>query len=120
MKENYYTASGDICPIGWRLPIGKYASSDFQALDEAISGTEANQDSKDASNRWRSYPNNYVYSGYVLGSRILDRGTIGGYWTSSSEDGNTISLLLYGTSVVPFGFSADSYYGRSVRCVAGT
>ena len=115
-----YTASGDICPIGWRLPIGKYASSDFRVLDVAMGGTGADQSTAEASNRWRSYPNNYVYSGYVLGSRIWDRNVIGEYWTSSSEDGNTISLLLYDTSVVPFGFSADSYYGRSVRCVAGT
>lgn len=118
MKENYYTAPGDICAIGWHLPIGDYASSDFQAFDVAMGGTGSSQYTAEASNRWRSYPNNYVYSGWVLGSRIRDRNVIGEYWTSSSEDGNNISLSLDGTSITPSIYGDNSYYGRSIRCIS--
>ena len=109
--------SGDICPAGWRIPIhlGEISGS-FANLDLSIGGTGDEQNTLTASNRWRSFPNNFVYSGTHRNSY---RGDTGAYWTSTAAAGNyaytfnvsQTHLLLYeGVNVVKFD-------GASVRCV---
>jgi uncharacterized protein (TIGR02145 family) len=112
--------SGDICPVGWHLPTGKDASGDFGVLDVAMGGTGAYQSTAEASNRWRSYPNNFVYSGSVNGSSVGDRGSYGRYWSSSANNsGSALGLYVYSSGVGPGANYSSKYYGRMVRCVAG-
>ena len=115
-----YTAPGDICPAGWHLPTGKDATGDFGVLDIAIGGTGADQSTTEASNRWRAYPNNFVYSGNVPGSSINDRNSYGYYWSSSASNDIGAYLLRFGIfSVYPGAHGFTKYSGRVVRCVAG-
>ena len=121
-----YVAPGDICPAGWHLPTGINASGDFGALDVAMGGTGANQ-SGDAgvaqSAKWRSYPNNFVYSGHVYGSVVDTRGSYGNYWSSSAGTGSGAYSLGFSSSssgdVRPGTMNNFKYHGRMVRCVAG-
>ena len=116
-----YTAPGDICPAGWHLPTGGSATAEFGALDVAMGGTGADQSTAEASNRWRSYPNNFVYSGRVRGSSVLSRGSRGYYWSSSAYSSSyAYSLSFYSGSVNPGTYYTNEYNGRLVRCVAGT
>ena len=115
--------SGDICPAGWHLPTGKDASGDFGVLDVAMGGTGAYQ-SGDAgtaqSAKWRTYPNNFVYSGGVNGSSVDDRGSSGLYWSSSANSSNGAYYLIFGSSYVGPGTDRNlKYVGRMVRCVSG-
>ena len=139
--DNYgqdYEAPGDICPAGWHLPKGanktNEANNEFWTL--IVTGLNngvnpANYDSSSypyytgteatpVSNALRSYPNNFVYSGYVNGSSVYNRGSIGYYWSSSANySGSAYSLVFYSSGVRP-GTSYDTKYsGRMVRCVAG-
>ena len=115
-----YTAPGDICPAGWHLPTGGSASAEFGALDVAMGGTGAYQSTRKASNRWRTYPNNFVYSGYVNGSSVYYRNSFGDYWSASGYNSSYAYYLnLIGAGVDPGSVGSSKYYGRMVRCVAG-
>ena len=115
-----YTSPGDICPAGWHLPTGGSATAEFGALDVAMGGTGAYQSTAEASNRWRSYPNNFVYSGNVYGSSVSDRGAGGRYWSSSAySNSNAYYLGFYSSYVYPGTYSNFKYNGRMARCVAG-
>ncbi|MBR3246384.1 hypothetical protein IKF87_00660 [Candidatus Saccharibacteria bacterium] len=115
-----YTSPGDICPAGWHLPTGGSATAEFGALDVAMGGTGAYQSTAEASNRWRSYPNNFVYSGYVDGSSVNGRGAYGFYWSSSANYSNlAYNLYFYSSYVYPGTYRSIKYYGRMARCVAG-
>ena len=110
-----YIAPGDICPAGWHLPTGN-TTGEYYALNTALN---AGATDSTASNGLRSYPNNFVYSGYVHSSLFVNRSYSGSYWSSSAYDsGSAYNLGLDnvnpGTSYYP------KYGGRTVRCVAGT
>ena len=118
-----YIAPGDICPAGWHLPTGGSATAEFGALDVAMGGTGATQ-SGDAgtaqSAKWRSYPNNFVYSGFVDGSSVYYRNSLGYYWSSSALSSSlAYYLYFYSSYVYPGTRSGDKYYGGMARCVAG-
>ena len=115
-----YTAPGDICPAGWHLPTGGSATAEFGALDVAMGGTGATQSTAEASNRWRSYPNNFVYSGFVYGSSVRNRGSSGVYWSSSAGNSYGAYNLGFDSSNVNPGTNYGSKYsGSMVRCVSG-
>ena len=116
-----YTAPGDICPAGWHLPTGGSATAEFGALDIAMGGTGARQYAAEASKRWRSYPNNFVYSGYVVDSSVSTRSSYGVYWSSSASTSSYAHRLYFNSSgdVIPGTDGNDKYFGGMVRCVAG-
>ena len=115
-------AAGDICPTGWQLPYGGSSSSTgggntkggFYYLNQQMGGGTSATD----SNNWRSFPNNFVYSGSWYGSSAVDRGDDGNYWSSTAYSGDfAYSLYLRSSSVNP-GYVSYKYSGYSVRCVA--
>lgn len=111
-----YIALGDICPAGWHLPTGN-TTGEYYALNTAIyAGTNGST----ASNGLRSYPNNFVYSGYVDGSSVGDRSSGGFYWSSSARYSyNTYVLYFLSDLVIPGTYTNYKYIGWMVRCVAG-
>ena len=114
-----YTAPGDICPAGWHLPTGGSASAEFGALDVAMGGTGGYQYTAEASNRWRTYPNNFIYSGSV-GSSVNNRNSYGYYWSSSASTSTlAYHLYFYSGEVRPGTDHNNKYLGWMVRCVAG-
>ena len=133
-----YAAPGDICPAGWHLPKGGNKSQEstnefWQLIVTGLNGgiNPANYDSSSSpyytgteaipvSNVLRSYPNNFVYSGYVYGSSVLSRGSVGFYWSSSAYGSNGAYGLYFNSGyVTPGTDSTNKYYGRMARCVAG-
>ena len=75
--------------------------------------------SSTGSNNWRSFPNNFVYSGYWYGSSAGSRGS-GGYYRSSTVYNTNSAYGLYFNSddAVPGANYSNKNYGYSVRCVA--
>ena len=121
-----FTSPGDICPADWHLPTGKDASGDFGVLDIALGGTGAYSDSSTTptgatmSSAYRSYPNNFVYSGGVDGSSVNGRSSYGVYWSASGSSSGYAYLLGFGSSYVNPGTGSNfKYYGRMARCVSG-
>lgn len=121
-------ANTSICPKGWRLPLGAYRNDinlTFSKLDYQMGGTGLNQEGAAGttqSKKWRSFPNNLLYSGHALNNNISHRGTYGLYWSSSARNqsrGNAFIIYL-GSSVLRPSFSDRNYRGFSVRCVKGS
>ena len=111
-----YESPGDICPTGWHLPTGN-TSGEFNSLNTALSGTDTGAT---ASNNLRSYPNNFVYSGYVTGSLVISRNSYGDYWSSSAYDSYYAHDLDLSSSRVHPGTNFNGkYLGRIARCVVG-
>ncbi|MBR2836834.1 InlB B-repeat-containing protein [Candidatus Saccharibacteria bacterium] len=141
------TASGSICPKGWRLPVGgglpnpdssawgdNSANSDFYALGKTIVGTNIinNIDNnlyndsttnssyyKSKSDLFRAYPYNIVLSGDKVGQLIQNRPWLGYLWTSTAGNGRTTYYATLTTiNVIPGTYRAGRQLGFSVRCLA--
>ena len=111
-------ATGDICPNGWSLPTGN-TGGQFSALDSAMGGTGSSQRTPEASNRWRTYPNNFLYSGGWSGPVARDRG-VRGYYRSRTANGSLLAfgLFFYSEYVDPTTGSNGKDIGYTVRCLA--
>ncbi len=112
--------TGDICPAGWHLPTGGSATSEFGVLDVAMGGTGDKQASAEASNRWRTYPNNFVFSGAVDGESIEGRGTRVRYWSSTAKNTSAYYLYFNRENLSPGNGNDPKRYGFSVRCISDT
>ena len=109
-------AKGSICPAGWHLPTGD-TDGEFSALDRAMGGTGEYQNTTEASNRWRTYPVNYIYSGYAYGSSLDVRGFDGLVWSSTAYSSNVAYILNFDSDNVNPGMVLSvTYVGFSVRC----
>ena len=122
-----------ICPAGWTLPHGGVNGNDgatgslkggFSYLDYQLGGTGADQRTVEASNRWRKYPNNYLYSGRISDNTIIDRNSYGGYWSSTTYHdgggeiwGESSFRVSIGNSRVRPSLNDDRYFGFTVRCL---
>ena len=111
------TVAGDICPAGWILPIGNETSANgsFSNLDSNMGGTGSGHD---GSNNWRSFPNNFVYSGYWYGSSAYGRGSSGYYWSSTASSTNNAYYLGLSSDIVGFTNNNNKYMGYPVRCLS--
>ena len=105
-------AAGDICPYGWRLPIGGN-NGEYVSLNTAIGGTLADD------GPLRKYPNNFIYSGDFNKTAPGGRGTFGRYWSSTAENTNNAFRLGFTGSnqgVTPAG-SWNKWDAFAVRCI---
>ncbi len=116
---------GDLCPASWHLPYGNNGTGTgggnttggFYYLNTQMSNNTSTQGSKD----WRTYPNNFVFSGYWNGAYADDRDVSGRYWSSSAISINgAYYLYLSRNSIIPGTYDYSKFYGYSVRCVAGS
>ena len=116
---NGTTVQGDICPAGWNLPAGHAEKNGpYADLDIAMGGTGIARYTPEASNSWRSFPSNFLYSGYWRGLSTLERGDYGHYWSSTAwENYVAITLHLTSTSVAPGDSYNGKYSGLPVRCI---
>lgn len=120
-KHNKYSGStaGDICPAGWRLPTGGSSSGEFRALANVLNG---GVNDRNTSQKIRSFPHNFYFSGGVNGSGAIEfAGTSGDYWSSTSMGGTGAYALRLTTDRVDYGITGSgliSIRGSAVRCVA--
>ena len=115
-SENVGTS---ICPLGWKLPYGRSTGNGatpggFYYLNAQMSDTTDYQSLK----IWRSFPNNFIYSGNILGASTSGRGNYGYYRTSTAYD-NEFSYFFYmsGNSINAGDSGYRKYNGLSVRCI---
>ena len=109
-------ATDSICPAGWHLPSGD-TNGEFAALDIAMGGTGEFQFDEAASNRWGTYPANYIYSGSAYRSSLDGRGSFGNVWSSTAGSSYFAYGLDFGSVTVgPGTDSFDKRFGFSVRC----
>ncbi len=126
------TAGTSICPKGWKLPYGKDTDNGatkggFYYLGSQMGATASSEAS---SKIWRSYPNNFLYSGYYYGSSASSRGSRysygmhsgdGYYWTSTVYSiAGSYSLLINDSGVAPGTGRPIKTNGNSIRCLAIT
>ena len=135
--NNQSTTGTSLCPAGWHLPIGGRKAnvdiSDFWKLSRAAIGAdpasvandyfyyEGTPEGTDASSKLRAYPNNFLYSGLFGGSSARNRGSSGGYWSSTAGNNfNSYRLSLTSSLVYPGTDYINKYDGRSIRCTVGS
>ena len=115
-------ANTSICPTGWHLPYGSNSNTGntaggFYYLGDRLGATES---SATSSVKWRTFPNNFIYSGVWSFSSANRRGNYGTYWSSSADSNyRAYTMGLNSASVAPGNLSDEKSYGYSVRCVAG-
>jgi uncharacterized protein (TIGR02145 family) len=124
--NGHTTVETSICPTGWHLPYGNNGNSSpnlgntaggFYYLGVQIGATES---SAASSVKWRTFPNNFIYSGFWNGSSANVRGSTGYYWSSSASNSySAYNLYFYSSGVYPGTDYNDKYVGFAVRCVAG-
>ena len=120
------SAGTSICPTNWTLPTSDTAK-DFGILSQRYGGTGSNQSSTDPggaimSNRFRSFPNNFLYSGTFGDSSAYSRGSYGSYWSRSARGygDDAYSLRLNSKYLFPSYEYSDKCSGFSVRCLVGS
>ncbi|MBO4276452.1 hypothetical protein J5868_01985, partial [Candidatus Saccharibacteria bacterium] len=143
--EYYTTYSGNngsdaagtsICPSNWHLPLGDTSTGEldnqeasstwrvggFFYLDRVMGGTGQSQSSTAGSTqsvKWRSFPNNFVYSGYWSGAQASNRSSYGRYWSSSAcSNSSAYGLGLNSSNVYPGTYNVGKRNGFTVRCVS--
>ena len=136
---NYYTATagnggyslttrgaqvnGDICPIGWRMPTAYTKTNDLGNLDTKYGGTGTSQSEEPlgsmASERWRAYPLNYIYSGEYRDGAGYNRGNSTGMNSASNYTAiSTYNLWVRSAGVSMTGNNTSKLRGQTVRCLA--
>jgi uncharacterized protein (TIGR02145 family) len=115
------SADTSICPTNWTLPTSGTTAKDFGTLSRSYDGSGENQSGTGTgdimSNRFRAFPNNFLYSGYFSGSSAIYRGSYGYYWSRSAYNSSySYTLSLTSTSLNPSD-GVNKYSGFSVRCV---
>ena len=127
---NHRTTS--LCPKGWRLPIGSQGSQStvnmgFGKLSVELGGpanggtaySGSTPTGTEMSRVFRSYPNNFLYSGIFSASSASSRGSYGHYWSFTAySNGNSCGLDLSDFYVYPGDGNSSKYHGLSIRCVA--
>ena len=135
-NESYTEYS--LCPKNWFLPQGgnkeNESINDYWALivDGLYDGTkpsgydndtmphyDSNSETKPIVRAIRSYPNNFIYSGYISGNSFQSRGQQGEYWSSTASDRDLAYRLTFSWAFLSPGTSNGGYKGRgkTIRCL---
>lgn len=117
------SASGSICPNGWKLPDarGSTANGTFGKLVFAYSGDSVYQTgSVHINNTFFKEPLYFVTGGYIDEGMEYNVGQAGEYWASyqgGRTEGTTATYLDVNDSYVNSFVGAERYRGQSVRCL---
>ena len=85
------------------------------------SSSTTNSAGKTATAAFRSFPNNFLYSGYVYYDYVGYRSSGGGYWSSTANGyQSAYSLYLSRSNVYPGTISYEKSFGRTIRCLMGS
>jgi hypothetical protein len=124
-SARYSTASGSICPAGWKLPTGLLAAgdttNDFGAVDKAYGGTGSNQSNTPPvlTDLWLTTGAWQGSFGGVYINPFSHQGGVGNYWSSSIVSATNAYVMGYsGGYIYPGNGSEYRYNGFAVRCLA--
>ena len=125
---NSNATNTSICPKSWHLPSGN-GTGEFAILSNRLgglndAGTAQTMDSsttptgEEISKIFRTFPNNFVYSGIVNGSSKNYRSSGGYYWSATAgRVDSAYHFHLSSESVNPGISDLNKNRGKSVRCV---
>ena len=140
-STNNNSTAGDLCPTNWRLPKGgnkaRIESNDDNEFWNLIVDTLNNRtnpanytstaspyytgsaEASPVDALIRTWPNNFVHSGYVVGGSLSVRGSYGYYYSSTATSYNYAYILGFeSTHVYPgSNYGNNKYYGRAIRCL---
>ena len=116
------SAGTSICPSGWHLPSSGSARKELGILSQGYGGTGNEQTSADSgdiiSNRFRSFPNNFLNAGYASSSSTTNRGSGGYYWSRTVYSYDyTYNFNISPTKVAPSYYGGTKYFGFTIRCL---
>ena len=111
-------AGTSLCPSGWTLPTAGSATKDFGLLSQGYGDAGDSTQSGAVNNRLRSFPNNFLYSGFYSSTSTSNRGLAGYYWSQSatSDSYGAYFYLAHPNSLGPSS-TYYKYYGQSMRCI---
>ena len=131
-------ANTSICPSGWHLPKGAVSTGvlsdgandvanrvgSFSYLDRTMGGTGDEQYSYTVptgatqSGKWRSFPNNIVYSGLWIDSLPEARRGGGSYWSASADNTyGSYNFYINSATISPGTYVNPKYQARTIRCL---
>ncbi len=100
---------------------GSTSTNTFGALSLAYGGSGWTQTDLALNQRFRTYPNNFLFSGNVDGSSVDYRGSNGLWWSQSAYSApGAYYLRLYNNGYVNPSDGGHKWGGVSVRCFAGS
>lgn len=117
-----YRSALNVCPAGWRLPIGG-PGGDYDSLLGNYTGTTtaAKNQAATAAAKYLKNPYFFVYGGWIDANGLV-HGADRGNWRSARIVGDsTIYTLDIGVKdkIMQSLATDDSHWGESVRCVYG-
>ena len=117
--NDHVSSLTSICPSGWHLPNGAIYNKTGSYYYLAAS-MEATASSLASGNKFRSFPNNFVYSGNFDNNAATLRGEAGAYWTGTvNNSGSAFNLGFTASGSLSVENAAIKAIGLSVRCVLG-
>ena len=107
------TTTGDLCPAGWRLPIGGN-SGELKNLNDIY-----NNNTNDNNNNWRKFPLNYLFSRMVSEDGSIPSGSeLAYYWTGTSYSNIEAYFMIFtGNIVNPGNNHTYKSRGATIRCL---
>ncbi len=114
-----YKAASNVCPVGWRLPIGGKGGDYYNLLGDYTSGTTT---AVNATKKYLQSPYFFVYGGWVDGEDgMVYSGTRANYRSARMTGDSTVYTLdlSVGDKVMKSIATDDFHWGESVRCVYG-
>lgn len=112
-----------ICPSNWHLPTSYDSTKEQGILSKSYGGTGSSQSTSEGgniiSNRLRTFPNNYIYSGAMNDTYYANRGNTGFYWGRSPSDRQYAYYLNIKPAEIHLTNQSKSL-GFSVRCLIGS
>ena len=112
-SSNNDDATNDLCPAGWRLPIGG-SSGEFQALYSLTNYRTNAKMRAPIANGGAAF----ALAGSFYNSNPSSKRSEGYYWSSKKNDGMTMYDLYLDTSSVRPAHSERRVYGFAIRCVS--
>ena len=107
-----YKTMGEVKTAYEDTPNGGYAY---------YSSNTTNSAGKTATAAFRSFPNNFLYSGSVFSGSVSSRGSAGSYWSSTAYSSSyAYYLSLDSSGVYPGTNSYIKYFGRPIRCLVSS
>ncbi|MBR2837081.1 hypothetical protein IKE79_01850, partial [Candidatus Saccharibacteria bacterium] len=98
-----------------------YDGQPYYGTNTASTNTNSKFTGKTGTAVFRSWPNNFLFSGYQGGASSNNRGNTGYYISSTNINNQIFSFLrLDGESLSPGTRDAFKYYGMPVRCITGS
>ncbi|MBR3137966.1 hypothetical protein IKG41_01320 [Candidatus Saccharibacteria bacterium] len=118
--------TSSICPKGWALPTGNLTTDyySFGALSAALGGPSDGSSiasttaAEKLSAAFRSFPNNYIYSGHFTDSTVGSKTATGAYWTRTTNNGqSSYNFYIASNDVRPATNVVNNGRGNTVRCI---